>query len=88
MSISLGKEKANIALNIPVESVSVTDKYIFALAENVIMVYNLSGKQVSEIKIQGDAYSIMPNDDFIYVVSLDKISRCFSYGDSVLELII
>lgn len=85
---SNGKEKANIALNIPVESVSVTDKYIFALAENVIMVYNLSGKQVSEIKIQGDAYSIMPNDDFIYVVSLDKISRCFSYGDSVLELII
>ena len=75
-------------MNIPVESVSITDKYVFALAEKVIMVYNLSGKQVSEIKIQGDAYSILPNDDFIYIVSLDKISRCFSYGDSVLELII
>lgn len=85
---SNGKEKVNISLNIPVESVSITDKYVFALAEKVIMVYNLSGKQVSEIKIQGDAYSILPNDDFIYIVSLDKISRCFSYGDSVLELII
>ena len=41
---------------------------------------------VSEIDFKGDAHSLLPTDDFVFIVSLDKITRCFSYGDSSVEL--
>ena len=63
-----------------------SDKYIFALTEKRIVVYNFSGNIVSEIDFKGDAHSLLPTDDFVFIVSLDKITRCFSYGDSSVEL--
>ncbi len=85
---STGKEKKVISINETVKSVSVTDKYIFALAENAVMVYNLRGREVSKISIEGDAHSIIATDYFIYIISLDKITRCFSYGDDTVELVV
>lgn len=81
-----GKEKANISVDCSIKSVTMSDKYIFALAENTIMVYNLDGKEISRIDIKGDARSILATDKYIYVYSLDKITRCYSYGNSVIEL--
>ncbi len=81
-----GKEKCNVSCNQSVEKVAFSDKYIFTLAENTIMVYNLRGKQVSKITVEGDAYGFIPNDSYIHLISLDKISRCYSYGDSTVKV--
>ena len=50
------------------------------------MVYNLSGANVSEISFKGEAFSLLPTDDFVYIASLDKITRCFSYGDATVAV--
>ena len=63
-----------------------SDKYIFALAENTIMVYNLNGKEISRIDIKGDARSLLSTDKYIYIYSLDKLTRTYSYGNSTIEL--
>lgn len=81
-----GKQKAEISIDSPLKSVIMSDKYIFALAENIIMVYNLNGREISRIEIKGDAKSILSTDKYIFVNSLDKLSRCFSYGNSTIEL--
>lgn len=81
-----GKEKAVISVNCAIKSVVMSDKYIFALAENTIMVYNLSGREISRIDIKGDARSVLSTDKYTYIFSLDKLSRCFSYGNSIVEL--
>lgn len=81
-----GKEKCTISVNCALKSVTMSDKYIFALAENVIMVYNLNGRKISQIDIKGDANSILATDQYIFIYSLDKISRCFSYGNSTVKL--
>ena len=64
------------------KSVSLGDKYIFALAENEIMVYNFKGAEVGKVSVTGKLYSIYPNDRYIYIYSLDKITKAYSYGDS------
>ena len=83
---SNGKKKANISIDCAIKSVTMSDKYIFALAENTIIVYNLNGKEISRIDVKGDARSILSTDKYIYIYSLDKLTRCYSYGDSVIEL--
>lgn len=82
-----GKEKKVISVSETVKSVSLTDKYIFALAESSILVYNLTGEQVNKIAIEGEAYAIYPQDDFVYILSLDKISRCFSIGEETVKIV-
>ena len=81
-----GKLKTTVSVDFELKSTRISDRYIFALGENKIMVYNLSGANVSEIKFKGEAYSLLPTDDFIFITSLDKITRCFSYGDAIIEL--
>lgn len=81
-----GKQKADISINFPVKSVIMSEKYIFALAENSIIVYNLNGREISRIDIKGDARSILSTDKYIFIYSLDKLSRCYAYGDSTIEL--
>ncbi len=81
-----GKQKANISINSAIKSVTMSDKYVFALAENIIIVYNLNGKEISRIDIKGDARSILSTDKYIYIYSLDKLTRCYSYGNSTVEL--
>lgn len=81
-----GKEKANISVNCPIKCVTMSDKYIFALAENTLMVYNLNGKEISRINIKGEAKSILSTDKYIFIFSLDKITRCYSYGNSDISL--
>ncbi|MBR0536350.1 MAG: hypothetical protein IIX14_08240 [Clostridia bacterium] len=81
-----GKIKEVINVDFPVKRVFLSDKYIFVFGENKIMVYKLNGVHVSEIAYKGEATGIHPTDDFIFVSSLDKISRCFSFGDDTIEL--
>ena len=81
-----GKLKTTIQADFPIKDVCMSEKYIFALSEKAITVYNYSGNAVSKIDYKGETYSILPTDDFIFIYSLDKISRCFSYGDSTIEL--
>lgn len=83
---SNGKKKANISIDCAIKSVTMSDKYIFALAENTIIVYNLNGREISRIDVKGDARSILSTDKYIYIYSLDKLTRCYSYGDSIIEL--
>lgn len=77
-----GKKKQTISASLPLISVSMSKKYIFALAENKILVYNLRGKCVSTIHVSGEIYSIFPTDKYIFLHSLNHISRCYSYGSS------
>ena len=83
---SKGDIKTTIEADYPIKSVKVSSKYIFVLSEKAIYVYNYSGSKVSEIKFKGEAQGILPTNDFIFVTSLDKIQRCFSYGNSEIEL--
>ncbi len=81
-----GKLKETISLDYNVQSMVMSEKYIFALAENSIMVYNLKGRKVGAIEIKGKLYGVYPTDKYCYVHSLGNVSRCYSFGDSVLEL--
>lgn len=83
---SNGKIKTTIQTDYSIKNVRMSDKYIFALGEKAIYVYNYNGNEVSKIVYKGEAQGILPTDDFIFIVSLDKISRCFSYGNSEIEL--
>lgn len=81
-----GKLKAEISVSQSLKDVVMSDKYIFALAENTILVYNLNGRGISEIDIKGDAKSLLVTDKYIFIISLDKITRCYSYGDETIQL--
>lgn len=76
-----GKLKRTVDVNESILQVKTGDKYLFALAENKILVYNYKGKLISEIQTQGDLYGIYPNDKYIFIYSLDHITRAYSYGD-------
>ena len=81
-----GKTKAEIQAEYTIKSVTMSDKYVFALAENSLLVYNLSGHKIGEIKIEGEAYNVCPTDKFAFISSLNKLSRCYSFGESTLEI--
>lgn len=81
-----GEIQQTVSADFEIKATQISDKYIFALGESKIIVYNLRGVKVSEITYKGEAFSILPTDDFVFISSLDKITRCFSYGDSSVEL--
>lgn len=81
-----GKLKKSIELKFKVQTMAMSDKYVFALAENCIMVYNLKGRNVGTINVTGKLYGIYPTDKYCYLHSLGNVSRCYSFGDSSLEL--
>lgn len=81
-----GSLKTEISVKEEITAVSLSNKYIFALAENEILVYNLKGKQVGCVTVNGKLYSIYPADKYIYIYSLDKITKTYSYGDSTVSL--
>lgn len=81
-----GKLKSEIKAEYTIKSVTMSDKYVFALAENSLLVYNLSGHKIGEITIDGEAYSVCPTDKYAYVSSLNKLSRCYSFGESTLGI--
>lgn len=83
---SNGNIKTTIQADYSIKNVKMSDKYIFVLGDKAIYVYNYNGKMVSQITCKGEAQAILPTDDFVFVVSLDKISRCFSYGNSEIKL--
>lgn len=83
---SSGEKEVSIPVNQEVKSAYITDKYIVILADSQILVYNFKGKLVSTIEYKGEPLSLLPTDDFIYIESLDKIYRCFTYGDSSVTL--
>ncbi len=78
---SNGTEKTSVSVDFSVNSVYLSDKYIFALAEKQIKVYNLRGKAVSTIVLEGECKKLVPDDDYVYVVFFDNVKRCYSYGD-------
>ncbi|MBR5442638.1 MAG: hypothetical protein IKV44_06755 [Clostridia bacterium] len=81
-----GDLKKSISADFEIKTAYLTGKYIVALAENRVVVYNLNGRMVSDIEIKGEALELLPTDDFIFVSSLDKLTRCFTYGDSTVTL--
>ncbi len=81
-----GDVKKTISADYEIISAYLSGKYIVALAENKIVVYNLNGRQVSQIDIKGEALSLLPTDDFIFISSLDKLTRCFTYGDATVSV--
>lgn len=81
-----GTSKKEITSQKPIESITMSDKYIFALAENELSVYNLNGNEISNIELVGDAYSIFATDKYIFINSLNRITRAYSYGDSSIDL--
>lgn len=81
-----GKEQTSIKINTDVSDVYMSNKYVFALAQGEILVYNLGGGKVGSIDVNGEAYSLLATDDFIFIPSLDNISRCYSFGDKSVDL--
>ncbi len=83
---SSGEKETTISVDGQVKSSYITDKYIVILVDNQVLVYNFKGKLISTISCKGEPLSLLPTDDFIYIESLDKIYRCFTYGDSSVTL--
>ena len=83
---SEGEKQLTIPVNSEVKASYITDKYIVILAEDQILVYSFKGKLISTITYKGEPLSLLPTDDFIYIESLDRIYRCFTYGDSSITL--
>ncbi len=81
-----GDVKTVVSADFEIKSAYISGKYIFALAEDKVAVYSFSGRKVSDIDIKGEALSLLPTDDFIFISSLDKLTRCFTYGDSSVTL--
>ena len=81
-----GRLKETIPLDYKVNSMCMSDKYIFALAENCIMVYNLRGRNVGTTNIIGKLYGVYPTDKYCFIHSLGCVSRCYSFGNNELEL--
>ena len=81
-----GKERTAIKINTEISDIYLSNKYVFALAQGEILVYNLSGGKVSSIDINGEAYSLLATDDFVFIPSLDNISRCYSFGEKSVDL--
>lgn len=81
-----GKLKKEISVSDEIITTCISDKYIFVLSEENIRVYSYGGREVSKIDLKGEAYTIFSTDDFIFISSLDKITRCFSFGDDAIEL--
>ncbi len=81
-----GKKVDSFSCDEPVRSVALSKKYVFALTQEHILVYNFHGGLVSKIALSGEAYEIYPTDDYVFVTSLDRIARCYSYGDSSISL--
>ena len=81
-----GKLKKEISVSDDIITTCISEKYIFALSEEHIRVFNYGGREVSKIDFKGEAYTIFSTDDFVFVSSLDKITRCFSFGDDTIEL--
>lgn len=81
-----GKLKKEISVSDEIITTCISDKYIFVLSEENIRVYSYGGREVSKIDFKGEAYTIFSTDDFIFISSLDKITRCFSFGDDTIEL--
>jgi hypothetical protein len=83
---SVGETETTISVNREVKSAYITGKYVVVLADNQILVYKYNGKLVSTVDYKGEPLSLLTTDDFIYIESLDKIYRCFTYGDSSIAL--
>ncbi len=83
---SVGETETTISVNREVKSAYITGKYVVVLADNQIFVYKYNGKLVSTVDYKGEPLSLLTTDDFIYIESLDKIYRCFTYGDSSIAL--
>lgn len=81
-----GKVKTSISADFEIKTAYLSGKYIVALAENRVVVYNLNGRMVSDIEIKGEALELLPTDDFIFISSLDKLTRCFTYGNATVTL--
>lgn len=81
-----GRLKKTISVDSKVSSMCMSNKYIFALAENCILVYNLNGRKVGQIDIVGKLYGVYPTNKYCFVHSLGYVSRCYSYGNNELEL--
>ena len=81
-----GRLKETIPLDYKVNSMCMSDKYIFALTENCIMVYNLRGRNVGTTNIIGKLYGVYPTDKYCFIHSLGCVSRCYSFGNNELEL--
>ncbi len=81
-----GKGQTAIKINADVSDIYLSNKYIFALASDKILVYNLNGGEVSSIEINGEAYTLLATDDFIFIPSLDNISRCYSFAVKSVDL--
>ena len=81
-----GRVKETISVDYNISSMCMSNKYIFALAENCILVYNLNGRNVGQIDIVGKLYGIYPTNKYCFVHSLGYVSRCYSYGNNELEL--
>ncbi len=81
-----GKLKKEIESDDEIKYVFVSDKYVFALAENKIIVYNHNGRVVGNIETDGKLYGIFPTDRYVFIHSLGSIRRTFSYGNSSISL--
>ncbi len=80
--LNISNRKGNIVLtkeiNANVLSLNTNGKYVFILADKGILVYNLKGEIVNEIKIDKRYEKLFGSSRHIFLCSADKIEREFT----------
>lgn len=80
-----GKELFTKDVEKSVSDVYTNGKYVFLLADNNVLVYNLNGECINEIELSADTEKIFANNRYVYFCSSDKISREFAIGSDTEE---
>lgn len=76
-----GKELFSKEIEADVSDVHTNGKYVFLLADKSVLVYNLKGELLNEIKSDMKFDRIFGNSRYVYLRSADKIGRAYALGD-------
>lgn len=76
-----GQELFSKEIEADVSCVHTNGKYVFLLADKSVLVYNLKGELLNEIKSDMRFDSIFANGGYVYLRSSDKIERVYALGD-------
>ncbi len=76
-----GKELCTVQFEQNVTDLCTDGKYVFLLAEDGVLVYNLKGERVGRVPLSVKTERVFGNSRYVYLYSLDQIDRQYTVGD-------
>ena len=75
-----GKTLFSKEIEADVSDVHTNGKYVFLLADDSVLVYNLKGELLNNIELQMKIDKLFGNSRYVYLCAPDKIGRVFTLG--------